>query len=186
LTYTVANIISSLTVPVGLLMVMEVPEAVALDAEALNAMAIYASCANAMSIHLLRVLSVLYINPRVIIFDKTVVVGRDTPPATYAAFQPRLLAVPSSLILIISFCPLAGLPEGAPKVAPVARAVRQYRSVVSALGVGVADEVVEATRGSGLPVGPEDPVGPVFPVFPGAKTPVGPVAPAVPVEPLLP
>ena len=77
------------------------------------------------------------------IFDKTVVEGNATPPATYAAFQVRALAVPLSFILIINFCPFTGVPVGAPKAAASARAVKSYKSVVSAFGVGVGLVVVE-------------------------------------------
>jgi hypothetical protein len=53
-------------------------------------------------------------------------------------------------------------------------------SVLSAFGVGVAEEVVDAVRGVGEPVGPVLPVGPVGPVIP--VVPVGPVTPVAPVR----
>jgi len=59
------------------------------------------------------------------ILEITVVEGKATPPATYAAFQARVCAVPLSLIRITRFVAFVGEPLGAPKVAPATCAVRE-------------------------------------------------------------
>lgn len=62
------------------------------------------------------------------------------------AFHDNALAVPLSLIRIISFCPLVGVPDGAAKAAASAKAVIVYISLSSPVGVGVALLVIVPTR----------------------------------------
>ena len=55
-----------------------------------------------------------------------VVVGSVDPTTLYAAFHVNALAVPSSLIRIVSFCPSYKVPVGAAIVAFTASAVTLY------------------------------------------------------------
>ena len=63
----------------------------------------------------------------------------------YIAFQAKVLAVQSSLILINRTCHSVGVQVGAAKVALAAKAVTVNSSVVSQTGVGVAEEAIVFT-----------------------------------------
>ena len=76
-----------------------------------------------------------------------VVVGKVTPIAVNIALKAILLALPSSLILMINFWPWTGEPVGAAIVKPSACAVITAKSVLSASTVNVAVDAVELTIG---------------------------------------
>ena len=78
--------------------------------------------------------------------------GSATPPAAnefdVAVVNVSALAVPLSLSLTISFCPLTGVPLIALKVSATSRAVNSYMSVVSpAIVAGLVVVVPEDARG---------------------------------------
>lgn len=85
-------------------------------------------------------------NHRYIVFEITVVFGKDrSVPVLYAAFHASVCAPQLSFIRIKSLCQSTGDPVGAQNVAQTAKAVSIYISVVSAFGVGVADDAVVET-----------------------------------------
>ena len=68
----------------------------------------------------------------------TVVVGNVVPITRYppeVVVHASVCVPPLSLILIVSFWPLTGVPVGAAKVPPTAAAVTVYISVISVLTV---------------------------------------------------
>lgn len=93
--------------------------------------------------------SLFHMKPMYRTFPRIVVVGSaksDDP--RYCVPKASVCAVPLSLMRTISLSPLTGVPAGLVNVAPTARAVSMYTSVVEKSGAGVEEEAVEVTRGS--------------------------------------